>query len=66
MGLPRGGAIVMSFLRFVQKGKTIEVSKNGEVVAWLRKQTGGWQLHRLEDALSTDELANIRGFVSAK
>jgi hypothetical protein len=56
----------MSFLRFVQKGKTIEVSKNGEVVAWLRKQTGGWQLHRLEDALSTDELANIRGFVSAK
>jgi len=57
----------MSYLRFAIKGKTkVEVFKGGECVAWLRKHSGGWSLYRLEDALSMDDLANIRTFASSK
>jgi hypothetical protein len=52
----------MAYLKFAEKGKTVEVSKDGKSVAWLRNHGGRWNLYRVEDALTMDELALVRQY----
>jgi hypothetical protein len=56
----------MSCLKLAVKGKTVEVSRGGECIAWLRNRGGRWTLYRLEDALTMADLANIRGYAFTK